>query len=600
MKTILSSFQSIYLYITCYIGNMVVSVIVRIAALSLLVSLAIATSVKEEPVRIDSPVFPDIPTIDPQFETSVSSLKAYVNVPAITHITTMQEDEFAEGGEIRIQIEQTTDLESVFRSLVDRIPVDSVPFLDILAELVETHTDRVLAQFPRLVYSDDLDGTLLRNISANIQSIADTSGSNIRHVSRVVRRITWMRKWAWTIVVLMEHITRRSGLTFRESELLLVSIAPTMHAFLHALFMLEIDFPDFFLGFQNVISSVTKYHPIYTRDDTVWYIRLTPEFRNEIYTSEPIPVFPLDVPDVEFFESQWGEEFLAEILTTPRSLVQHIHRLLNSLILTRPFRPSRFEASALMEPLALTMHTLRYLKEFSPDYYRELVLAGLLDSKPNRAQTPLTRAMQIATLLHDHVTIRGIMEHFSNLILNDKVMLTNIVAIDNMANRLVSISSQEIGTRLVYSTDVKETLHAISNCTRFELAGPIHLGFVPIQDLFEVLLDNVFLHANGIFTFSHNHYQLTESALTRSSLVLGIGRLFGLIVKSGNPLNMLGRYITIASPSSTVFETFFFSSETLRRGFHDVILENSIESIYQYGSQIVTALDILSREFFVL
>ena len=53
------------------------------------------------------------------------------------------------------------------------------------------------------------------------------------------------------------------------------------------------------------------------------------------------------------------------------------------------------------------------------------------------------------------------MDHFSNLILNDIVLLTNIVPIDNMANRLKSISGEEIGTSLAYSTDVIETLYAI-------------------------------------------------------------------------------------------------------------------------------------------
>jgi len=539
-----------------------------------------------------------LPTIDPEFESRINALKRYVDTPAITYTTTMQEDTFAEDEEARFDLELSTDSESVFAAIADRIPVVCIPFLDQLADLVDRHADRVL-EFPRLVYSDELDGELLRNITLNIRFLVEVGGSNRLYVSRLVRRLGWMRKWAWTIVVIMEHITSRSGLTFRESELLLVSVAPTMHAFVHALFHLGIDFPDFFLGFQNVISTVTKFHPIYTLDDdSTWYIRLTPEFRTGMPTMDFLSVYPLDVPDMEFFVTEWGEDFFAQILHDRRCLVQHIHRLLLSPILSRAYRPSRFEALSLIEPLALTMHTLRYLKEFRPEYYQELIMAGLLDMKLNRAEIPLTRIIQIATLMHDHTTIRGIMEHFHRLIRDDRVLLTDIVPIDNMANRLISIRRQDQLTEIPFYEDHKLILISIANLTRFQLAGTIELGSLPIMNIYEALLATLFHQGNGIFWFNRGEYYLTETAMSQPLLLVGIGRLFGLIVKHGNRFNILGRYIS-ASPTSTLLESLFFSSEEMRKGFYDVFLPNCLDTRYQSGYEIAKALDTLGREIFV-
>ena len=575
--------------------------LIRLVKVALISSIAVATVKREFPDPVPGPqTFPP-KTIDPVFESQILSMKRFIDIPPITRTTTLDEDEFAEGEEAFFELGTNSENDQPLLALLDDLPIPCVTFLDELSLLVDNHSDRILQHFPRLVYSEEIDGEVLRNISANIHSLVDASGSHRITVSRIVRGLGWMRKWAWTMVVVMEHIASRTGLSMKESELLLISIAPSMHAFLHALFYLEIDFPDLFFGFQNIIMSVGQYHPLYIEDDPVWFIRLTPEFRTDMSTNRPLVKMPVGVPDLDFLQMEWGDDRFEELLVDPHVLVREVSQVFRCPILNRPFRPSYSESVTVMERVSLVMYTLAYFREVDAEYYQQLVLAGLLDFKLDRIQQPLSRIIQMASLMHDYATIRFLIEIFGDMITDKKALLFLITPIDNMANRFVRIRRDQHETLFPFFPEIQDTLTTIANLTRFQLAGYIQFGSVPLTLIFEPLMENLFSSTSGIFWYNNGQYLLTEHTRTQPLLLIGIGRLLGLIVKFGNPGNILSQFIgSSSSPLSSVQESLFFSSEGMRQGFYDVIIQDTFEGVFKVAYNIIENLEFLGREVFVL
>ena len=531
-----------------------------------------------------------------------------VTTPPITYTPTIEEDDFAEDEEYRIA---KSNSDTTMASCIERLPVATIPLFDSLDERMYNYTDNLMDRFPNLDYTDEFDGENLRNITTTIQdlvAIGDATGSS-GVITRVIRRTAWMRKWVWTMVSMMEYMVRRPNLTIAESARILISMAPSMHAFLYSLFMLKLDFPDLFFGFQNIVHTVVKYNPLYMGGDPVWYLRLVPELSGPHGNpSVSLISLPLDIPDVDLLDTRWGG-FLEQIRSRPDRLVRRIHELIGSpMFATSAARPAFTHASPIIGSLGLAMYTVRYFREFEPSIFSQLVAAGLLDLKPSGFEARLSNMITTLTRFRHLMTVRSIWELFGQSITNPRILLKHIIPIDHASHKYMSTSSDDFveTVSVVLEDSIMETLISISRLSKFALAGRLLLNGDDFETLIEYFYADVFDPRNKVFKqVATGVYRPSEIASEQPEILIGVGRILGITFKIGNPEDVIGRYLGRPSRTSlnngTTLNPLFFESTHIRKGFYDVILENTIESMFPLpGVGIISALDILSRQTFVL
>ena len=553
----------------------------------LVVIASSTTIVKEEAVPATPKLHHD--RIDPEHLSHVLGLKRLSDVPPIVHIVTMVEEEYAQLEEGRVEEEIRSGSDDFLSEALDRLPTRLVVYFDTLATVIDDYADRIFEQFPNVEYDEQVDGVALRNISATV-SILAKNRSHTTLISQIVRRMGWMRKWTRTIVSMMEYIVKRPFLSMSQTEIVLISLAPTMHAFMHALFHLEIDFPNLFNGFQSLVSNVSKHHPMYV-EDPVWFLRIGREFGIGQY-----PVFrsiPTFVSDAEFFENAWGDEF-GTFRSNPRLLVAKTHAFINDPIFLQRLLPWISAIPQVVDSLASVLFTIQYFREHEPEVFDRLLALGLVDLKIQSVDKILRRIITMASLVKHFSTVRGVVEIFGHLILDDDARLEQITAVGHLANRLVPMSQSDNSFHMQSKETVALMLEELGGITKFNLAGYIFLDAISIESLFDEMLMDVFDPDNGVF-------EVTPSGLyaprtSSSTALVGVGRLLGLVFKSGNHDNILQTYVFVirGSPPAGIFQTLFFGSQDIRTGFYDVILENTVESVYPDSLSFVHVLELLS------
>ena len=449
-----------------------------------------------------------------------------------------------------------------------------VSFERITSQIVETVMDR----FPYLVYNETHDGVLLREFIHSVRQIAWISITHAPAIVFAVHQSDSMRKFAWSVRAMVDHVAM-SSTTFKETERLLVSIAPWMHAFLHAFFILQIHFPGLIEDnhSQDVIYALVKYHPLYTNDDGVWYIRTTPPWNS----GDP-PRIPLviDRPDGEF----WGDRIPSE--TALASLLPSSD--LSSLYAYDTIRGSFLTWKSFHDSTGWpSIHLVPSQIEIFNDYVETNYLAAL----------------------HGRLAIA---EMFSSIISPKNIL--SVISPYSTANAYMEmrLGNHRRVVTINRSNMSMSTIYVVSQYSKYDLAGRIEFGFVDESDVretpkpypggmerfYEDLMEEIFDITSGYFELvgEDGSYRRTTTSgplgvfLSPRQVSVAIGRIIGLILLDDNPGNILTRFLTVR-PNSSIIDCFFFESYHIRAGFYDVYHSNMLERMFHNnGTRLLEAL----------
>ena len=464
--------------------------------------------------------------------------------------------------------------QSVYRAFIETI--DEINF-------------RISTCFPYLIFQGDTDPLTLRNLVLMSKSVAEHDLAGLRLVSQLKRNSSF-RQLIWNVRTMIEHIAY-TGLSFRESEKILASIAPWVHAFMHAHFYL--GFETFRL-FSNVgfdfLNEIVKYHPIYTRDtDGVWYLRLesssvVPDA--EYYATQStnrIP-FMLDMPGKEDVLDRLD----IDLSTTPMTPEELATTLLYRLTLVYPC-----DDSSHSDELRAIFYAIKYFSE-------------LLDDEPFGAAFTTEVMRSVRASPAQRLIINGFINHCASSETTALVMsvFNEFITPTNLLKLLVPLSkaNSKSGASafllknfdVTPTTIVQDTLRVFgaSSVTKYDLAdswapflpsGP-YPGRGPAfyRDLLAMLFDPM----NEYFTRNGERYELHPLCSIQAQTA--IGRIFGQIVRLDNPHGILNEYMF---PAPTIFEAIFFNSMEIRNGFYDVFHDGMLDRLFlSNGTRAVEAL----------
>ena len=425
--------------------------------------------------------------------------------------------------------------------------------LDDLDEKFNLVSDRINDKFPRIFYVDHVDGELLRSIIADI-FVLDKSSS---HLMYTIFASKSFRKFAWTVSMALDFLLNKE-IGFRESEKIIISIAPYLHAFSRILFILEFDSPTLFQPPAGFLECITQFHPIYTNDDGVWYVRQVISNRIEV----PRLFFVTTRGDLEMM---WSDLDYPQTLIDPLSLLEVLRSSITVSFLLSSTNPI-FE---------LVLTTIKFFSEFDRPTYTQLVDAGLFRI-PIDVEIFIRESPDMAEI--GHSILQRLPREYPTTI--DRIKTIKSASSINFRIPIKTRDQTKI-IRLNQTSLITDFLAEISNMSRFDLAGTLVLD-PPIdrQTLVTELL-------SGMFE-SHFVGSTLKENVTRH-VARAIGRTIGLIIIMGNPGRVLKRYIN--QDSENVFQSLFFSSREIQRGFFDVFQSFHFTTT----SSLLEALDLMSE-----
>jgi len=454
---------------------------------------------------------------------------------------------------------------------------------------VEYMVDRILSS-QYLVYSAVHDAPMVNRLISWATMLSRNTSVALLDA---IHSSEWMRQWAWSIRMLMDSLIF-TGISFRETQLRLVGMAPFVHAFLHATYILRIHYPLMISDetFLDFIHTIVRYHPQYTGDDGLWYIRIPPSWQDRpsrfhfTQLDNGDPEYVIDMAstyrgsgaaatETSFTDAQIvahqlllatrGGEFSERSLYDIHQLFRYVHQLSGADF---PVPCSEYVALILSMIQRARHSPPRTLFTVFDIFNSGIPSATLLQSLPLLAvsnamvRPPNHLHGNLITLRHDHLA-------------HDALVQVGLLHKYHLAGRLVlKVMDSDTGQIVGYSGGAHAVFHDI------------------IKSLFET---------GGIFEPADSHSPLQGRRIlavgaanpSRETLV-AVGRLIALAVWGGGNVscNLLAEYMG-SSPSadSTILSTVFFNSNYIREGFYDVFFEGSVEYLFRNNAtRVVEAL----------
>lgn len=464
----------------------------------------------------------------------------------------------------------------------------SDPDYGYISPRIDLITDRIISNFPQLVYDEQRDGELLRDVVSAAVRIGSNS-IEVPGIELAVHQSDSMRKWAYCVRMMIDHISL-SAFSPIEYQRILASFAPWMHAFLKSMFFMGIHFDNLLEDNSSldIVHSIAKFHPKYTLDDGLWYIQYTEKW-NTLRT--PIQLDDSDIDYIYSLTNDMDEDIDAATSRPQQSPDNPLAALLTHQMDTfgdyakieLAYHAVKYTRTCWMENICLspTSEQIDYLNEFvSTNYYHALRSRFAISDIFGQFLEPhdLLNVLTPISVSNIHVRLRSGM--------HTKRMTVNLC---NLA---------------------MSTIYSLSFLTKYDLAGMIGFDYVdnsgedcettsPPVDMYESLLEEIFHIRSGFFetdesgnVFRTNSAASLDQFLHPYDVSRNIGRVIGLAVKL-RPLTAvsLTRFMSPVSPSRTVLESFFFNSTHIRSGFYDVYIDNMLETLFHNnGTRLFEAL----------
>ena len=485
----------------------------------------------------------------------------------------------------------TVDDETVYLGLLQ---VEARAILSELEVISNAIIARIFVAFPRLVYSEVIDGPLLRSFTENFHSLAQLRHppalGKIDNLTWFVMRSNWMRKLAWSVSMMMWHVAAQP---IRETELHVGAMVPWLHAFLKSSFELEIVYPDQFGDYSWLLRFAAEFDPLYTTD-RVWYILAdsTMTHENEVFVHRHGNLTWDMVQDVFF-----GLPIVHDGPEIARALVTQFTKLsdLSDTADTATFNPIGIS-------IAKIVYAIEYLWTFESVHFASLV------SEPQRQKIceHLNGDTQTNVFIGP-VAIGSLIRVFKPLLsLSDKAKL--LASLETVAAQVpMNLQSKSHDILVPYNGSSQIDLNQfVSNLLQFdkqEFSIEVYLSITsdrPLIDTYGDMMDAFVSPQVGLFDLVDNEelfgeesrlYRLNESFSRTNPLIqIAFGRLIALIITLYNPGNVLNRYIIPPTPASSVFDTLFFGSRFIQQGVYDLYLHGSFETSFQNGQELCSAL----------
>ena len=586
-------------------------------------------------IPIETP--PVTPEIDPfDYLSATTSERQYNRLASMDE----QSIDFEDDDDVEYNIREW--IETRYTSVYSRLN-ELEAALDTLVE------DRILPEFPRLVYQDEIDGDLFRRIKNLTDKLfpenVHMDSEIIHHSHELIRMSSSFRRFFWTGSLLMEYLVN-NGLSFDQTQTYLVSFTPFLHSLSYFVFRTKFVLPRYFADYQSVIKSATKYHPLYL-DDPLWYIQLAPEFL------EPGPISSdIDCPDPADFPDMvrhWWSQQEEEGPTYIQLLEMFISRLSGN-----ESSMARDSSHAHQNGLAQIVFILRYFGEYQYETHFAPIVQEL--NRICAHYSDWIEGVAVSDSIFEpavqKLTISGLLSLCRDNILTVS-RLSNLHTIASLADSEVTIrlrdQSRQIWIDMSSTVDsdpfVDLTLARFAQLDKFILAGKITLSFVLAEDVtggypggisefYRNVLNHIFDPSNGYFERTeitppppritrrgrmrvrrlrveriYKYKARVPSTDEEVKQFIGIGRLLAAIVRDSNPGSSLDKYyrqclvafrsVGSPPPPMTVFEGFFFGSDYIRRGFYDVFLSDGIERMFTDACEAANALVFIGATGFV-
>jgi hypothetical protein len=216
-----------------------------------------------------------------------------LSLPPIIIRPTPEESAFATIDTLSYVNDNNALRDSVAIEILPQAIIDLINILEHGAEQIVTQSAHM---FPRLVYNEEIEGIIYRNMTMTSDELKQTIGDDshtLRLVGSALRASRKFRKWAWYVNMMMQQLPT---FPIDKAELIVISMTPMTHAFTSICADLHLDFPSLFSGLEWVLYRMVTQHPLYDEKIDVWRIRM------DLDTTTS-PLFPLHSPmDWEYIE----------------------------------------------------------------------------------------------------------------------------------------------------------------------------------------------------------------------------------------------------------------------------------------------------------
>jgi hypothetical protein len=470
--------------------------------------------------------------------------------------------------------------------LLAKVPsVDSLMSIHVsfrgLVQTMESSVSQIIQymanNFPRMYYDDDNLGHHLRTLTNAVNSIVQNPLYKLTqmNVRKYIFRSCWMNKWASYGHILLQSIVHAP---FDEIELMIISFAPIMHAFLHMSTTLGVYHPDQFTGYLWVLSAIVRYDPLYvvSEQDRVWFVSQG-YFRNW----ENSPAVPVD-SGIDFQSlktSMWDpqELFPDSPMDLRQMVLRNVHegnlkQLQKLMILARSIGEAKLFFDVDDDQKALIERELgdRSLK----DDFTLLTLARIFRDRIDAS----IKFTYLSTRVHpfprkDHERRLPIRYGFFGPCrdsLTDQIMQLDASDFSSIVTIVPNFGpDQHDDEKSPHARDVA-LLASFFDSDMFETEWSFDSEDGLIQPVYKLR-----------FTTSLQRDQQSQTAL---------GRILGIYIRIASMRKPLSQFIFAPSPTASVFETIFFNSYYVRKGVYDVIPTNMLEHLFSNGNQLVNAL----------
>jgi hypothetical protein len=476
--------------------------------------------------------------------------------------------------------------------------------LESFATALEKVVERIFELFPRMVYQEDIDGPLLRNITHIANSLSPNDAviaflfGTIPRISKYVMQTDSMRKYARAIAMMMRLVSFRK---IRETELLIVSMAPWLHAYFRVMFDLRIVYPHAQDEYEWLLLTASTICPLYTEGSpSTWYLLLDS-------TVEPQPFSPRDrsitwESVVEVFGADSAVEHDGEYLL--RNLISNMTRYISL------HDPEEEEFHNCTNSIRKLVYAMEFMAEFESFDFGEIATADDFCVIEDMMNVQTSNADEDVGLTSMEALMRLFLFGLNPYVLRDR-----LPRIDDATDYIPMQSNSPGAALFVYYDEVgirrDRLLNTLLSFTKHDFMMQVHLIAVdadfPLSDPRELvadMMDVFFSPLTGWFEAEYSsddsldllddnaaYYRITPHFANSSpSNQVALGRLIGFILWIRNPGNILNKYIKPPRQDSTIFETLFFGSRYIRQGFYDIYLADSLEMSYMNGKDFCTVL----------
>jgi len=466
-----------------------------------------------------------------------------------------------------------------------------------LETLLETVGGALQASFPRVTQDSLAEGWAdeIVDLVMRVHLSVDRS-SQARKIRSIFRNSDSMRQFEWCMRMVMEY-----SLKLRDDRMInsfFQAVSPFVFVFSFLQHRLRIDYLNLYHGMQDFVVEMSKIQPPVSEEHR-WYWRLPKSMVEQNWSMPELPL--LFNPDLDW------------------------ETVLNDAGMALPDRMRK-------------------------NYYKSELQSALEKFAANNAAADAKK--QIAFLLHfaDRTNLdisricASFASTFDNILLTSEhifppsLATTTVAAILNRCRKNgLSLSAQLrfidaiSHTVPVYSLshlmlprgegkELDMFVRRLAILKKYHLAGTIRVSLytesaeaqeeniassvpVSVAHWFGGLIDQLFAPEFGYmqklqsrmdetcFFYAPHH----RGTLEEMETLRGVGRLLALYLREGYAENKLSAYLKACAETNSVESVLFLGSESIRRGFYDVFVENDFELALSSATDVSTMLEFVSK-----